>query len=52
MPVLKSAVPTTSQSEIDLIVHGNAWDPFATAEALLVSDPADPFPEGLPAIAA
>jgi 1,4-alpha-glucan branching enzyme len=29
MPVLKSAVPTTSQSEIDLIVHANAWDPFA-----------------------
>jgi 1,4-alpha-glucan branching enzyme len=29
MPVLKSAVPTTSQSEIDLLIHGNAWDPFA-----------------------
>ena len=29
MPVLTSPVPTTSQSDIDLIVHGNHWDPFA-----------------------
>ncbi len=29
MPVLTSPVPTTSQSEIDLIVHGNHWNPFA-----------------------
>ncbi len=29
MPVLSTPVSTTSQSEIDLIVHGNHWDPFA-----------------------
>ncbi len=29
MPVLTNPVSTTSQSEIDLIVHGNHWNPFA-----------------------
>jgi 1,4-alpha-glucan branching enzyme len=28
MPVLTSPVTTTSQSEIDLIVHANHWNPF------------------------
>jgi len=29
MPVLIKSAPTTSQSDIDLIVHGNHWDPFS-----------------------
>ena len=29
MPVLTSPVNTTSQSDIDLIVHANHWNPFA-----------------------
>jgi 1,4-alpha-glucan branching enzyme len=29
MPVLTSPQPTTSQSDIDLIVHADHWDPFS-----------------------
>ncbi len=29
MPVLKSPVVTTLQTDIDLIVHGNHWNPFS-----------------------
>jgi 1,4-alpha-glucan branching enzyme len=29
MPVLTKSAPTTPQSDIDLIVHANHWDPFS-----------------------
>jgi 1,4-alpha-glucan branching enzyme len=29
MPVLSSSAPLTSQSDIDLIVHGSHWNPFS-----------------------
>ena len=29
MAVMTRPVPTTSQSDIDLIVHANHWDPFS-----------------------
>ncbi|HKI19439.1 MAG TPA: 1,4-alpha-glucan branching enzyme, partial [Isosphaeraceae bacterium] len=29
MPVLMSPVPTTTQTDIDLIVHANHWNPFS-----------------------
>jgi 1,4-alpha-glucan branching enzyme len=43
MPVLTTPVSTTSPSEIDLIVHGNHWDPFAVLGLHeLPPDPAAP----------